>query len=135
MQASIRRSRPCAVSHGCLLSRTQQFSTKRIRLRQMAPQSFIRYILKCPLRTLRSRLLISFVIGYISAGFVQATVFSTAYRSFSERITNGIAESFMGTFLYGTACCEFGTGVNLWPYIALTTAVAFSIWMVVGYIR
>jgi hypothetical protein len=102
---------------------------------QMASQTFIRYILKCPLRTLRFRLLVSFAIGYVSAGFVQATVFSNAYRSFSERIANGIAESFMGTFLYGTACCEYGTGVNLWPYIALTTAVVFSIWMVVGYTR
>lgn len=101
----------------------------------MACQTFIRYILKCPLRTLRFRLLMSFVIGYVSAGFIQATVFSTAYRSFSERITNGIAESFMGTILYGTACCEFGDGINLWPYIALNTAVVSFVWMAVGYLR
>jgi hypothetical protein len=101
----------------------------------MTRQTFIRYILKCPLRTVRFRLLMSFVIGYVSAGFVQAMVFSTAYRSFSERITNGIAESFMGTILYGTACCEFGNGVNLWPYIALNTAVVFLIWMVIGHFR
>jgi hypothetical protein len=98
-------------------------------------QSFIRYVLKSPLGVMRFRLLFSFVIGYISAGFVRAMVFSTAYHSFSDRITNGIAESFMGTFLYGTECCEHGDGVNLWPYIALTTAIVFSIWMLVGYIR
>jgi hypothetical protein len=113
----------------------QKGSAKGIRLRQMAHQTRIRYILKCPLRTLRFQPIISFAIGYVSAGFVQATVFSTAYRSLSERITNGIAESFMGTLLYGTACCEFGDRVNLWPFIALTTAVVFSAWMVVGYVR
>ena len=102
---------------------------------RMTRQTFIHYVLECRLRTLRSRLLMSFVIEYVSAGFVQATVFSTAYRSFSERITNGIAESFMGTILYGTACCEFGNGINLWPYIALNTALVFFIWMVVRYSR
>ncbi len=101
----------------------------------MSRQRFIRYILKCPLRTLQFRLLISFVIGYVSGGFVQATVFSTAYHSFTQRITNGIAQSFMGTILWGFSCCEFGNSVNLWPYIALTTAVVFVIWMVVGYLR
>jgi hypothetical protein len=126
-----RRTRAAA----CCYRELNSYQDKRIILLPMARQTFIRYILKCPLRTLRFRLLNSFLIGYVSAGVVQATVFSTAYRSFSERITNGIAESFMGTFLYGTACCEFGTGVNLWPYIALTTAVVFLIWMVVGYIR
>ena len=101
----------------------------------MTRRTPIRYLLKCPLRTLRSRLLWSFLIGYVCAGFVQATVFSTAYRSFPERVTNGVAESFMGTILYGTACCEFGNSVNLWPYIALNTAVVFFLWMVVGYLR
>jgi hypothetical protein len=70
----------------------------------------------------------AFIASLRKAFSFQATVFSTAYRSFSERIANGIAESFMGTLLYGN-------GVNLWPYIALTTAVVFLIWMVVGYIR
>jgi hypothetical protein len=103
----------------------------------MARQSFIRYVLKVPLRTLQIRLLISFAIGYVAGGFVQATVFSTAYAPghFHDRITNGIAGSLMGTIFFGHACCELGNAVNYWPYIALNTVVFFCIWMVVGYLR
>lgn len=100
----------------------------------MFRQTFIRYILKCPLRTLRFRLLISFLIGYVFGGFVQATLFSTAYTSWGERIKGGIAESFMGTLLYGIGW-EFGNTVNLWPYIALNTCFVFVIWMIGGYFR
>jgi hypothetical protein len=97
-------------------------------------QSFIRYLLKCPLRTLRFRLFISFVVGYVFGGFVQATFFSNAYTSLAERIKNGIAESFMGSILFGMGW-EFGNTVNLWPYIALNTCFVFFIWMVGGYFR
>jgi hypothetical protein len=101
---------------------------------RMARQTFIRYILKCPLRTLRFRLLISFVIGYVSAGFVQATIFSTAYPGLHNRITEGIAQSFMGTIFLGMGY-EYGDGISLWRYIALTTSIVFLIWMIVGYFR
>lgn len=106
-------------------------------MRCMARQSFIRYFLKCPLRTLRFRLLLSVLIGYVAGGFVQATVFSTAYAPghFHDRITNGIAGSVMGTVFFGFGCCEFGNSVNYWPYIALNTAVVFCVWMVAGYFR
>jgi hypothetical protein len=102
---------------------------------QVPRQSVIRYILKCPLHKLSFRLFISFVVGYVCAGFVQATIFSTAYTSIKYRITNGIAESFLGTVLFGFPCCEFGNSVNLWPYIALTMCVVFLIWMLAGYLR
>ena len=102
----------------------------------MAGQTFIRYILKCPLRTLRFRLLMSFVIGYVSAGFVYVMIFSKAYPAlaFHDRFAEGIAASFMGTIFLGMGY-EYGDGMSLWPYIALTAAVVFLIWMVVGYIR
>ena len=97
--------------------------------------TFFRYIFKCPLRTLRMRLLISFAIGYVSAGFVQATIFSKAYPTLHDRITEGIAASFLGAILFGFPCCEFGNTVNLWPYIALNTIAVFLLLMVVGYFR
>jgi hypothetical protein len=96
--------------------------------------SFSRYVLKCPLRTLRFRLLISFVVGYVSAGFVQATIFSKALPTLHDRITEGIAQSFMGTILFGMGY-EYGNTISLWPYTALTTTVAFLIWMIIGYLR
>jgi hypothetical protein len=98
-------------------------------------QTFFRHIFKCPLRTLRMRLLTSFAIGYVSAGFVQAMIFSKAYPTLHDRITEGIAASFLGTILFGFPCCEFGNTVNLWPYIALNTTVVFLLLMVVGYFR
>jgi hypothetical protein len=103
----------------------------------MARQPIIRYILKCPLRTLRFRLLVSLVIGYIAGGFVHAMFFWTHKVPFAERITNGIAESFLGVIVGGFPFGEYGTAntVNLWPYIAFTTAVVFFIWMVLGCLR
>jgi hypothetical protein len=101
---------------------------------EMAGQTLVRYILNCPLRTLRLRLLLSFVIGYLSAGFVHVTVFSSGFHSFTQRIATGVAASFMGAVLLGTPCCESGNSINLWPCIALTTAVVVFTWMIVGYL-
>ena len=103
----------------------------------MTRQPVVRYLLKCPLRTLKFRLLVSLVIGYVSGGFVHAMFFWTHKVPFAERITNGIAESFLGVIVWGFPFGEYGTAntVNLWPYIALTTAVVFLTWMLVGYLR
>jgi hypothetical protein len=103
----------------------------------MARQPVIRYILKCPLRTLRFRLLVSLAIGYVLGGFVHAMFFWSHKVPFGERITNGIAESFLGVIVGGFPFGEYGTAstVNLWPYIALATGVVFFIWMIVGYLR
>ena len=103
----------------------------------MTRQPVIRYLLKCPLRTLRFRLLVSLVIGYFSGGFIHAMFFWTHKVPLAERITNGIAESFLGVIVGGFPFGEYGTAntVNLWPYIALTTAVVFFAWMLVGYLR
>jgi hypothetical protein len=100
----------------------------------MGRPTFIRYFLKCPLPTLRFRLLVSFFIGYVSAGFVEAMIFSRAYPTIHDRITNGIAQSLMGILFLGMGW-EYGNTISLWPYVALTTSTAFLAWMIVCYFR
>src|SRR5258707_13988391 len=67
----------------------------------------------------------------IRAGHSLFDSLSFVYAAYYERHRSVIH----GTILWGFSCCEFGNSVNLWPYIALTTAVVFVIWMVVGYLR
>jgi hypothetical protein len=55
-----------------------------------------RYIFKCPLRTLSVRLLISFTTGYVSAGFVQATIFSKATQLCMIVLPNASPRPFWG---------------------------------------
>jgi hypothetical protein len=100
----------------------------------MSRQSFARYILKCPSRTLQLRLFISSLIGYVFGGFVHGLIFSATYSSLIDRIKHGVAESVMGIWLFGLAW-EFGQTANLWPYIALTTSFVFVVWMIGGYLR
>jgi hypothetical protein len=51
----------------------------------MTRQPLIRYLLKCPLRTLKFRLLISLIIGYVSGGFVHAIFFWIHKVPFAEQ--------------------------------------------------
>jgi hypothetical protein len=78
----------------------------------MSRQTFARYILKCPLRTLQLRLFIPLLTGYVFGGFVHGLIFSKTYSSLIGRIKHGIAEATMGIWLFGVAW-EFGQTANL----------------------
>ncbi len=105
---------------------------------RMSRLLFLEFLRKSKVRTLRTRLLASGAIGYVSAGFLYAnwlcqTCQSTDSYPLQVRLVIGFWASMFSIIYFGFPPDAVGH-VNLWPYIIGVAALVFVLWMVVAYL-